>query len=213
MKTLGSGGGFGGRRWLDAGHFLAERTFADFKKAHDIGGRDRRRRAKSSTRKWRTNSEHHRDAGAQPSPDGKWIAFLSDRDGWDHVYVMPGPARRGEITKGKFESGRAVSPDSTRIAFDANELESLRRSSSLRRDDSGRSRARDNRRRHHRRGTDIVRMVARGTRLAFQHTDPHNSADIWTVSASRNRNPQCRYASPIDAGGRWIARPSSNRRA
>src|SRR5262249_26027485 len=36
------------------------------------------------------------NSGAQPSPDGQWIAFLSDRDGWDHLYVMPAPdvARR-----------------------------------------------------------------------------------------------------------------------
>ena len=23
------------------------------------------------------------------SPDGKWVEFVSDRDGWDHVYVAP----------------------------------------------------------------------------------------------------------------------------
>ena len=64
------------------------------------------------------------EAGAQPwpSPNGKWIAFLSDQDGWDHLYVMP---RTGgdavQITKGKFEAWRpAWSHDSTRIAFDAN---------------------------------------------------------------------------------------------
>src|SRR6201999_631499 len=63
------------------------------------------------------------DAGAQPSPNGKWIAFLSDRDGWDHVYVMPAAGGDAvQITKGKFEAWRPTwSPDSTRIAFDANE--------------------------------------------------------------------------------------------
>src|SRR3977135_1533844 len=32
------------------------------------------------------------EAGAQPwpSPNGKWIAFLSDQHGWDHLYGMPG---------------------------------------------------------------------------------------------------------------------------
>ncbi len=60
--------------------------------------------------------------GGQPSPDGKWILFLSDRDGWDHLYVMPAAGGAAvQITKGKFEAWRPQwSPDSTRIAFDAN---------------------------------------------------------------------------------------------
>ena len=63
------------------------------------------------------------EAGPEFSPDGKWIAFLSDRDGWDHLYVMPSAGGEAiQITKGKFEAWRPTwSPDSTRIAFDANE--------------------------------------------------------------------------------------------
>src|SRR5258706_16387108 len=34
------------------------------------------------------------DPAAQPSPDGKWVAFLSDREGWDHLYVMPADEAR-----------------------------------------------------------------------------------------------------------------------
>ena len=45
MKTLGSGGGFGGRRWLDAGHFLARAHVAGLQEAHDLRGCNRRRRA------------------------------------------------------------------------------------------------------------------------------------------------------------------------
>ena len=44
-------------------------------------------------------------SGAQPSPDGKWIAFVSDRDGWDHLYVMSaGGGDAVQITKGEVRS-------------------------------------------------------------------------------------------------------------
>jgi len=50
---------------------------------------------------------------------------VSDRDGWDHIYVMPAAGGDAvQITKGKFEAWRpSWSPDSTRIAFDANSPE------------------------------------------------------------------------------------------
>ena len=58
------------------------------------------------------------DPGAQPSPDGKWVAFISDRDGWDHLYVMPASGGAPtQITKGKFEAWRpAWSRDSARMS-------------------------------------------------------------------------------------------------
>ena len=93
-----------------------------------------------------------------------------------------------QITKGKFEvRAPQWSPDSTRIAFDANEVDhygdrhlyvatigSDPSHATIAAVTSGR-------------GTDIApQWSPDGTRLVFQHTDPHNSADIWAVSAIRS---------------------------
>ncbi|QNI30287.1 prolyl oligopeptidase family serine peptidase [Alloacidobacterium dinghuense] len=56
------------------------------------------------------------------SPDGKWIAFISDRSGWPHLYVIPidatSESQARQISKGNFGDGYAAwSPDSKRIAF------------------------------------------------------------------------------------------------
>ena len=56
------------------------------------------------------------------SPDGKWVAFFSDRSGWPHLYVMPisatSESQARQISKGDFGDGYAAwSPDSKRIAF------------------------------------------------------------------------------------------------
>ena len=145
------------------------------------------------------------DAGgnAQPSPDGKWIAFLSDRDGWDHLYVMPAAGGDAvQITKGQFEvvARRTWSPDSTRIAFDANEpdhygdrhlyvatIGSDPAHATIAALTSGR-------------GTDIApQWSPDGTRLVYQHTDPHNSADLWVIDAKPNAKPA--RLSRLDAGG------------
>jgi dipeptidyl aminopeptidase/acylaminoacyl peptidase len=131
-------------------------------------------------------------ANAQPSPDGKWVAFVSDRDGWDHIYVMP--AAGGEpvqITKGKFEAWRPQwSPDGTRIAFDANSegnygnrqlyVATIGGAPATAKIDAVTSG----------RGTNIApQWSPDGTRLAYQHTDPHNSADLWFVDAKPAATP------------------------
>jgi dipeptidyl aminopeptidase/acylaminoacyl peptidase len=56
------------------------------------------------------------------SPDGKWLAFISDRSGWPHLYVIPTDAtsesQAKQISKGAFGDGYAAwSPDSKRIAY------------------------------------------------------------------------------------------------
>ena len=207
-KALGAGGG-GGRRWLDARHFLVDRTSSDFKKRTttvvDLGGGEPTvLHEETAERFWSITG----DAGTQPSPDGKWIAFLSDRDGWDHVYVMRSASLSGErnepiqITRGRFEvRAPQWSPDSTRIAFDANEpdhygdrhlavatIGSDPATATIAAITSGH-------------GTDIgPQWSPDSTRLVYQHTDPHNSADIWMVAASSSPQSAIRLSDSMPAG-------------
>jgi len=120
-------GKYGGLAWVDNTHLVFDGQSADFKNYFIY-------LADAATGNTKTIHEIHEEkfwsipdwgeAGAQPwpSPNGKWIAFLSDQDGWDHLFVMPASGGNAvQITKGKFEAWRpAWSHDSTRIAFDAN---------------------------------------------------------------------------------------------
>ena len=193
--TAASGGGFGGRRWLDPRHFLVDRTSADLKRRTtslvDIAGGPAKTLNEDVEEKfWSITGDA--GANAQPSPDGKWIAFVSARDGWDHIYVIPSAGGAAtQITKGKFEGWRpAWSPDSTRIAFDANTPENYGTRhlyvatiggdpahATITPITSGR-------------GTNIAPAWSPdGTRLVYQHTDPHNSADLYVVDAKRSATP------------------------
>ena len=188
-------GGFGARRWLDARHFIFERTSADFKTrttyvADVAGGEPRMLYEDVEPKFWSMTGDA--GASAQPSPDGKWIVFGSDRDGWDHIYVMPAAGGAAvQITKGKFEAWRPQwSPDSTRIAFDANEpnrygnrhlyvaaINGNPSKATIAAITSGR-------------GTNIAPIWSPdGKRLLYQHTDPHNSADLFVVDATPGAKP------------------------
>ena len=192
--AIGTPGG-GGLRWLDAKHVVFDRTSADFKKrtnyVADIAtGTTRVAREDIDDKFWSITGDA--GAGALPSPDGKWIAVVSDRDGWDHIYVMPAGGGEGvQITKGKFEAWRpAWSPDSTRIAFDANEPErpgvrhlgvatigSDPAHATIAMITSGR-------------GTNVSPAWSPdGSRLVYQHTDPQNSADLFVIEAKAGARP------------------------
>jgi dipeptidyl aminopeptidase/acylaminoacyl peptidase len=187
--------GFGPRRWIDNRHFVFDRTSADFKRrttyvADVTGGEPRVLHEDVEPKFWSLPPDA--GLGGFPSPDGKWVAFLSDRDGWDHLYVMR--ATGGEpvqLTRGRFEAWRpAWSPDSTRIAFDANEpdhpgdrhlgvvtLNGDPARATLEMITTGR-------------GTDIAPIWSPdGKRLVYQHTDARNSADLYVIEARASAKP------------------------
>jgi dipeptidyl aminopeptidase/acylaminoacyl peptidase len=212
--TLGAGGGFDGRRpstgsgrperlvigrvegrWLDARHFLVDRTSPDFKRRTttlvDIGGGDPKVLHEVVEEKfWSMTGDAN--GGAQPSPDGKWIAFLSDRDGWDHLYVMPASGGNAvQITKGKYEAWRPTwSPDSTRIAFDANEPDRYgTRHVYIAAINGDPTRATITAATEGR-GTNIApQWSPDGARLVYQHTDAQNSADLYVIDAKASSRP------------------------
>lgn len=84
---------------------------------------------------WRDHDEKwwsptNRDVKLLVSPDGKSVAFVSDRTGWIHVYVMPvdGSSEARALTSGNFGTGLGSwSPDSRRLAYhrsaDGNQME------------------------------------------------------------------------------------------
>ena len=188
--------GGGGVRWLDASHALSDRTGPDFKTRTisivDVQAGTSRVVDEQVDPKFQSIPG---DAGAQaqPSPDGKWVAFVSDRDGWDHIYVMPaGGGRAVQITKGAFEAWRPTwSRDSTRLAFDANEpghpgtrhlgvatIGADPATATIAMVTSGR-------------GTNTwPAWSPDGTRLVYQHTDPQNPADLWVTEAKVGGTPR-----------------------
>ena len=195
--AIGSPGEYGGLAWLDNGHLVFDQVSNSFKTytiyvAGSSGGP--LRPVYEITEKEFWSIPDWGEAGAQPwpSPDGRWIAFLSDRDGWDHLYIVPAAGGEAtQLTKGHFEAWRPIwSHDSARIAFDASEAD--------------------------RPGDRQIGIVAIGSdpahaaityatagqgtniephwspddkRLVYQHTDARNCADFFVVEAKANAKP------------------------
>jgi dipeptidyl aminopeptidase/acylaminoacyl peptidase len=129
---------------------------------------------------------------AIPSPDGRRVAFVSDRDSWDHLYVVP--TAGGEpvpLTRGTFEvRSPAWSPDGQRIAFDASEANDpgIRRVmiASLGADGRAPALARAT----EGRGTSVSPVWSPdGRSLVFQHADARRSADLFRAEASSGGRP------------------------
>jgi dipeptidyl aminopeptidase/acylaminoacyl peptidase len=142
-----------------------------------------------------------RDARLVVSPDGTWLAFVSDRTGWIHVYVIPtdaaGESQARQLTAGDFGAGLpAWSPDGTRIAYhhsvSGNQMErfiSIVNVASGAREQVVTAR-----------GVNIDPAFSPdGNRLLFQRTDVSNSLDLYVTSA-RGGGAVIRLSNSMPAG-------------
>jgi dipeptidyl aminopeptidase/acylaminoacyl peptidase len=178
-------------RWLDATRLTLQRVSPDLKTrdvllADAAGGRPRLLHRDTDAKFW---SLTFLGAEPLPSPDGRRVAFISDADGWDHLYVVDaaGGAPRA-LTRGRFEVSRpAWSPDGQRIAFDANDAEQPGRRQVFVVEVAG--------------GSPLsvtsgpgthtgASWSADGRRLLYQATDPRNPADLWVTNAADGSNPR-----------------------
>ena len=195
--AISKSGEYGGLAWVDPTHLVFDGQSSDFKKyfiylADAATGSTRAIHEIDEEKFW--SIPDWGEAGAQPwpSPNGKWIAFLSDQDGWDHIYVMPASGGDAvQITKGHFEAWRpAWSHDSTRIAFDANvEDHPGDRVIGIARigDDPARATITYITTSQ---GTNIEPRWSEGdARLVYQHTDTRNSADLFTIGTNPGAQP------------------------
>jgi dipeptidyl aminopeptidase/acylaminoacyl peptidase len=207
--SVEGGGGFGGRggnAWIDGSHFVFARTAPDFKRRSVFigstdGGEPRLVHEDVKTTFWSMTGDAR--SGPQAAPNGKWFSFVSDRDGWDHIYVAPaGGGTPAQITKGQYEAWRhSWSPDGTRIAFDSNEG-SNPGNRQLRVATIGSDPAR---------ATIVTLTTGRGTNtdpqwspdgrwLVYQHTDPQNSADLYVIDATRSGAKPIRLTDSLPSG-------------
>ena len=187
--------GFEGARWAGTAHLVFDRQSGDFKRrtiylADASSGASHAAHEDVSPQFW--SIPGNAGAAGQPSPDGRWIAFLSDVDGWDHLYVMPVAGGAAvQITKGHFEAWRpAWSHDSKKIAFDANEPDQPGdRRLGIADLSNGPSHAAITYLTEGR-GTNIAPAWSPDDqRLVYQHTDPENSADLFVIDARAGAEP------------------------
>lgn len=175
--------------WLDGARLLVQRLSADSKTREmaieDLkAGQSRVLYRETGAKFW---SLSFVAPDPVPSPDGKWVAFVSDRDGWDSLYIVP--ASGGEpvqMTKGRLEVRHLTwSPDSTRVFYSVSQndqpgvrhlavvtIGSDPEKARIAMLTTGR-------------GANILPVLTRdGQRLAYQHTDPQNSADLYLIKTA-----------------------------
>lgn len=155
---------------------------------------------------WRDRDEKwwsptNRDAKLLVSPDGKSLAFVSDRSGWIHVYVLPldatSESQAKQLSTGTFGAGLGSwSPDSTRIAYHhsaaGNQMERFIDVVDVA---TGKSQPVVTAR-----GVNLDPLFApNGGALVYQRTDVENSLDLYSVALGGTAQP-VRLSDSMPAG-------------
>ncbi|HEY7816568.1 MAG TPA: alpha/beta fold hydrolase [Vicinamibacteria bacterium] len=187
-------------RWIDATRIVLERFSPDYR-SREILAADVITGAVTTLNRERDEkwwSLSFLGAEPRPSPDGKWVAFLSDVSGWDSLYIVAsyGGSAHKITADGEEASRFAWSPDSRRLAFDTNRSHPGQRHLAIAdvSDPSkpGISALTEGR------GTNtqianaggFVLVHERGgwspdgNRILYQHTDPARPADLHWIEAS-----------------------------
>ncbi len=155
---------------------------------------------------WKDNDDRWfsptgRDSRVLVSPDGKSVAFISDRSGWIHVYVTPADAtsesQAKQLTTGGFLAGLGSwSQDSTRIAYHrseaGNQYERFINVVDVRTGVSEQIVTT--------RGVNYdASFSPDGSQLVFHRTDIENSLDLYSVAA-RPKSAMVRLSDSMPAG-------------
>ena len=191
--------------WLDASHLVIQRVSADTKTREiavaDVTTAQERVLVKETDAKfW---SLPFVATEVLPSPDGKWVAFVSDRDGWDHLYVVPSSGGSPlQLTRGTFEVREvAWSPDGSRISFSASD--SIRpgtRQVAVVTPGAGTGTPRVVTLTTGRGTNTLPAWSPDGKRVVYQHTDARNSADLFVVSADASAAKPVRLTDSMPSG-------------
>jgi dipeptidyl aminopeptidase/acylaminoacyl peptidase len=178
-----------GARWADAEHLTVERIDEAYKTREivlvDAATGTGRVLYRNVEETWFNLT--YNGAVPTPSPDGRWVAFLGDRDGWDQVNVIAtADGTVTQLTRGASDVSRlAWSPDSRRVAYDLDDVGAVGRKHLAIVDVIGG--AAQPRVLTHGRGTNTeAAWSPSGDRILYQHTDPHNSADLFVIPTTNS---------------------------
>ena len=182
--------------WLDASRLLVQRV-TDDNRTRELSVTDTRsRRTNVIYREYDPKfwSLAYVASTPVPSPDGRRVAFVSDRDGWDHLYVVSTAGGEPlQITRGEYEvRNPSWSSDGNRIAFDRNlpGKPGVRQVAIVAiKEDAPQPAIVDV---TSGRGTNIGALWSPdGQQVVYQHTDPQTSAELF-VADTTSRSGQAK---------------------
>lgn len=225
LPIAASGASEGSPRWIDSRRLVLQRVSQDFRTRDilvaDVASGEVRSVHQDVDARWWSLS--FLGAEPRPSPDGKWIAFVSDSEGCDSLYLVSTAGGALHRLTGPQEDIRrfAFSPDGIEIAFDTNRSHPGQRNlvvCDLSNADEPKMRILTEGR-----GTNVQLADAGGSvlirdeggwspdgkRLLFQHTDPMRPAELYWIEASGAEKPphELTYSLPTTVDRSLLVEP------